>query len=248
MKKFLPMLLLPVVVIGMLIASPPPSPVGAQIDPTLEAAQRIIWQATARAQATRNAQEAMLAAQRATAAAMSIQQTQTAAEATRSYQATRQALDSQATRQALDLQATAEKQHQEATATQAALAADATRTAATATAVMAGVQAEATQQAIARQAQAESRTETLRLIGIIVLFAIGVALAVAATRALWRIGPRKIPPPIVVVESAVGQSGPPPGPGELPAIPPTRVVYDAEAVRKMGEILAYQSQPEGESR
>ena len=221
-------------IVALLAASPSPVSVMAQ-DATLDAAVQAIYQATARAQATRNAEAALIAAQRATAAALSVQQTRSAMEATRSYQATSAALDVQSTRQALDLQATADRQRQDATATRQAISLDATRQAATSTAIMGEFQAAATREAIQRQAQTESDRATLQNAGIILLFIIGAGLAGLAARGLWRIAPRK---PIVIVESE--QETQPATEVELPPIPPTRVVYDESAAQRIGEILEAQ--------
>jgi len=258
MTRIIILFILLVTVVGALCIAPSPAYVAAG-DPTLDAAIGIIIQATRQEQDRRNASAATRAAAeadairqrtlaQATAAAVSVQQTQVAADATRSYQATQQALDTLATRTAIDSQATAERRRQDATATSVSLAADATRTARlqaiAATAVMVGVQAQETRTAATStavmagiQAQAESTRESLKTTGTVLLFIIATALAGLTARGLWRISPR---PPVVVVAGEAEQI--PPSPDELPTAPPTRVVYDAEAAQRITEILEYQEQ------
>ena len=85
------MLATAIVLLWVSIALPttPPTRVYAQSDPTLDAAEQIIRQATRSAQQTRDARDYELAHQRA-------EQTRLASEATRVYAATRAALDAYA--------------------------------------------------------------------------------------------------------------------------------------------------------
>ena len=225
-------------VMGMLIlVSPAPAHLAAG-DPTLDAAISIIIQATRQEQDRRNAIEATAAAVsahatqqaasvQATAAALSIQQTKTASEATR---------------QARDLQATTEARQQAVAATQMAILAEGTRQATFATATSAAIHAEATRQAIDLQVQVESQLAALRVIGIALLFVLGVAVTVAAVRLLWRMAPRPAAQPIVVIESDNAQDDRPPTEDELPTPPETRVVYDQGAAQRIAEILEHQDQ------
>jgi hypothetical protein len=248
-------IVLSVTIIGALcLASPPPVSVAAG-DPTLDAAIGIIIQATRQEQDRRNAMAATRAAAeaeairqrafaQATESAVSIQQTQVAAEATRNTQSTRVAIEATATRQFLDLQVTVEERRQEAAATQNSILAEYTRQAIFATATSAAISSEATQQVavvtrqiIERQQQTESTRESLQTTGTILIFVIGLMLAVTVARALWRISPRQ---PVTVVENEVEQV--PPSPDEIPPAPPTRVVYDAEATQRITDILEYQEE------
>lgn len=237
-----------VILAGMLLCAGAPRPAAA-VNPTLDAAILVIIQATRDEQdrrnaaaATRSATEAEAARQnaivQATAAAVSVQQTQEAAQATRSYQSTVAALEMQSTRAALDAQATAERQRNDATATRAAIVLDATRNAATATAAMGQFEAESTRQAIQRRAEYEGRLESLRVGGVILALVIGVGLAGLAAHRLWRIAPPISRQPIA--KSHTEPKGPPPAPDEIPPAPPTRVVVDAEAAQRIGELLEMQ--------
>ena len=248
MKRYGLVGLLGVVLLGMLLLASPSHVSVSAGDPTLDAAIGIIIAATRQEQdrrnaiaATRAAVEAEAARERAyaqaTQAAVSIQQTQVASEATRQAIATRQALEAQATRQALDFQAMAEKRKQEATATQAVINSEATQQTRFATATSAAIIAEATKTAIDRQAQAETTRETLRVVGIIMLFIIGAVLFPVSVRALWHVGQCK---PVVVIENE--QDGLPPTDDELPKSPPTRVVFDQSAAQYITEILGFQEQ------
>lgn len=209
------------------------------IDPTLEAAQHIIWQATANAQATRAAYEAQAAAQRATVAAISIQQTREVIEATRSAQATAQVISAQATRQAMDVQVTATRQALDAQAAMFAVSADSTRAAATATAVRMETQALVERQALDRQERQERQDENVRTAGWILILIIGPILAVLAGRGLWRI---QHPIQIVQTDDVYAQvetDADAPGAERVaaPYIPPTRVVCDEESIRTISELL-----------
>lgn len=237
--------------LALLFATIPTTPHVRASDPTLDAAMQVIWQATHSAQQTRDARDAELASQRATAAAIENAQRQAALEATRSAYATRLIVEATATRQALDLQATRERQSAEATATRAALDAEATRqaiaatatmealraeearTAATATAAMANLHAQATRTALARQQESEQRNALLTSFGIgasslATLLAI-IAIAYAIVNALRTLKAK----PVVIVEEPRDSTPTP--------TPITQVVpFDENVARATLDLIAQQ--------
>jgi|GEM_PF-873238 len=199
------------------LALPTPSVTRAQSgDPTLDAAQLAIWQATRRAQQTREAYDAQIAAQRATQAAVNAENARRAGEATRAVGETKSALEAYATLQAIAAQATraamqaeADQWRREATATQAAVNAETTRAAQTqtanaratvaaqtqdarqATATMQAIQVDATRIALDRAAEYEARFQTASLVTVLLIGAAVVVFAAVAIRALAR-QPRRV--------------------------------------------------------
>lgn len=238
-------------------------------DPTLDAAQMAIWQATRRAQQTREASDAQLAAQRATQAAVNAENTRAASDATRVYAATRGALDAYATRAAIDAQATRAAIETQATATAEKWKHDATRGAQTQTAnteqtrtaetraamqaaaTMQAIQVQATRAAIERTAEYEARFNSASLALVFVLGAVVILFAAVAIRALAR------QPKTVVVEDARGERREAREPGsrdgeqgvediEIPPAPKTRVVLDPQAAQRITEILEFQETNEND--
>jgi hypothetical protein len=247
-----------VLVLAGAVSSAPTSRVYAQSDPTLDAAEQIIRQATRSAQQTRDARDYELARQRA-------EQTRIAGEATRVYAATRAALDAYATRQAIDERATraAMEAHQTATAasaraTQTAVYAGETATAehraraATATAEYAARAATATAEALyieatARAIQREEQFHAAAIFFLATLAIVVVVFAAVAIRALIR------PPQPIIVESPHADTLPPPPPPEPPPppnvqtdLPKTRVILDPVAVQRITEILEFQERGESD--
>lgn len=242
--------------------------VSAQSNPTLDAAEQAIRQATRAAQQTRDAREQELTLQRA-------EQTRVAGEATRVYAATRAALDTYATRQAIDTQATraaleshatatTERQRRDATATRLIEHVNATRSAGTqtaialatreqhtraashATATLEAIRAQATRVAMQRAAEHEERFFAATLAFVFVLGIAVVAFAVVAIRALWR-----TPHPIVI-ETTVSPTPATYGEATHGApvqtdLPPTRVVCDPAAAQRITEILEFQERGDDES-
>jgi len=229
----------------------PTTPTHAQSDPTLDAAEQIIRQATRSAQQTRDARDYELARQRA-------EQTRLASEATRVYAATRAALDAYATRQAIDERATraAMEAHQTATAasaraTQTAVYAGETATAehraraATATAEHQARAATATVEALyieatTRAIQREEQFHAAAILFLATLAIVVVVFTAVAIRALLR------PPKPIIVESKTETPTPTSEPSTIPNVqtdlPPTRVITDPVAVQRITEILEFQEQ------
>jgi hypothetical protein len=254
--------LLTIGLLALLFAALPTPPRVHAGDPTLDAAMQIIWQATRSAQQTREAREAELASQRATAGAIENAQRQAAMEATRSAYATRLVIEATATRQAMDLQATREREQAEATATRSALDAEATRhaiaatatadalraqdvrAAATATAQIANLHAEATRTALARQQETEQRNAVLTSLGIVVntlatILAI-VAIAWAVIHGL-HIVVRNFsrPRPVVIVEDHGDAQDGTPLPAEPVAPSVTQVVpFDPAVAEATLDLIA----------
>jgi len=240
-----------VLVLAGAVSSAPTSRVYAQSDPTLDAAEQAIRQATRSAQQTRESREYELARQRA-------EQTRIAGEATRVYAATRAALDAYATRQAIDERATraAMEAHQTATAasaraTQTAVYAGETATAehraraATATAEHQARAATATVEALyieatTRAIQREEQFHAAAILFLATLAIVVVVFTAVAIRALLR------PPKPIIVESKTETPTPTSEPSTIPNVqtdlPPTRVITDPVAVQRITEILEFQEQ------
>lgn len=229
--------------LALLFSAMPTTPTARAGDPTLDAAMQVIWQATRSVQQTRDAREAELASQRATAAAIENAQRQAALEATRSAYATRLAVEATATRQAMDAQATRERQQAEATATMEAIRAEEMRTIATTTAVMANLHAQATRTALARQQETEQRNALLTSLGIgastLVVILIALAIGRSAVNVLQMVGAKYFSsrPPVVIVEEHHAEPVP-----ASPSSPPlTQVVpFDENVARATLDLIAQQ--------